>query len=281
MPGNLYIVSTPIGNLSDITFRAVQILKNADIIACEDTRHTKKILNHYKIASKLTSYHEHNENTKSEKLLKDLKSGNDIALVTDAGTPCISDPGYKIVNLAIKNGIKVVTVPGASSVISSLTLSGLPTDSFSFFGFVPRTVKQISSLIDSIKFLKTTLIFFESPKRISRTLGYFQNGLGNRKAAVCRELTKIHEEVIHGTLEEIRNKIEMNDGIKGEVCLVIEGYQDNNGDRLNNDLSLITKRLKSLKNMKLSLKDAVKVVSQEFKLPKKQIYQKALEIWDN
>ena len=279
--GNLYIVSTPIGNLDDISFRAVHILKTADIIACEDTRHTRKILNHYDIKNSLTSYHEHNENSKSQKLLKELIRGKNIALVTDAGTPCISDPGYKIVNLALKNGIRVVTVPGASSVISALTLSGLPTDSFSFFGFVPRTKKNISVLIDDIRYLKSTLIFFESPKRIKKTLNFFLDGLGNRNAALCRELTKLHEEVMHGTLEEIGKKIEMRDVVKGEICLVIEGFQeDKNGIREEN-LNLVHNKLKSLKNLNISMKDAVKVVSEDFNLSKKKIYQMALEIWDN
>ncbi|MGI9533788.1 MAG: 16S rRNA (cytidine(1402)-2'-O)-methyltransferase [Thermodesulfobacteriota bacterium] len=281
MPGNLYIVSTPIGNLSDITFRAIEILKYADIIACEDTRHTKKVLNHYNIKASTTSYHEHNEDSKSERLLKELLKGKNIALVTDAGTPCISDPGFKIVSHAIKNGVKVVTVPGASSVISSLTLSGLPTNSFSFYGFVPRTKKHIFSLIDNIKILKTTLIFFESPNRIIKTLNYFLDGLGNRNAAVCRELTKLHEEVIHGTLEEIIKKMEIKESIKGEICLLIEGFQENKRDELNDDLILVHNKLKSLKSLKISLKDAVKVVSQEINLPKKEIYQKALEIWGN
>ena len=281
MPGNLYIVSTPIGNLSDITFRAVQILKCADIIACEDTRHTKKILNHYSIRKNLTSYHEHNENSMSKKLLKDLIKGKNVALVADAGTPCISDPGYKIVRLAIENDIKIVTIPGASSVISALTLSGLPTDSFSFLGFVPRTKKNITTLVDSIKFLRCTLIFFESPKRIRRTLSYFLDSLGNRNAAVCRELTKLHEEVIRGTLEEISQKIEKKDSVKGEICLVIEGYQGSKKNILNDDLILVDNKLKSFKNLEVSLKDAVKFVSQEFNLPKKKIYQQALKMWRN
>ena len=281
MSGNLYIVSTPIGNLSDITYRAVQILKSADIIACEDTRHTKKILNHYDIKNKLTSYHEHNENSKSEKLLKDLKEGRNIALVTDAGTPCISDPGFKIIKLAIENGIEVVTVPGASSVISALTLSGLPTDSFSFFGFPPRTKKHIGLLIDEIKFLKSTLIFFESPNRVKKTLSNFLEGLGNRNAAVCRELTKIHEEVITGPLKQLLEKVEKKDVFKGEVCIVIQGFQDNKRATLNDELNLIPKKLKSLKDLDISLKDAVKVVSKEFNTPKKKVYQKALEVWSN
>ena len=210
-----------------------------------------------------------------------MKEGSDIALVTDAGTPCISDPGYKIVKLAIKNGISVITVPGASSVISALTLSGLSTNSFSFFGFIPRTSQHINSLIEDIKFLKSTLIFFESPNRIKKTLKIFQEALGNRNAALCRELTKLHEEIIHGTIEEIRENINLKEGIKGEICLVIEGFKGDSKNKSNNESTLVDNRLKSLKKLKISLKDAVKVVSQEFNLQKKEIYQKALKIWDN
>lgn len=281
MSGNLHIVSTPIGNLGDITFRAVQILQSADIIACEDTRHTRKILNHYKIEGRLTSYHEHNENTKSQKLIKYLESGKNIALVTDAGTPCISDPGYKIVNLAIQKGINVTVIPGASSVISGLTISNLPTDSFSFFGFPPRSEKGKGNLIDDIRFIKSTLIFFESPKRIKTTLRYFLQGLGNRNAAICRELTKLHEEVMRGTLKDLCEALEKKQTIKGEICLVIEGFQESKEDKLSRNLTLINKRLNAFKDMNVSLSDAVRETAREFGLPKKEVYRKALEIWSD
>ena len=166
-------------------------------------------------------------------------------------------------------------------MISALTLSGLPTDSFSFFGFPPRTKKHIGLLIDDIKFLKSTLIFFESPNRVKKTLSYFLEGLGNRNAAVCRELTKIHEEVITGTLKEVLQRIEKKDVFKGEICVIIEGFRDNKKATLNYDLTLISKKLQSLKDLEISLKDAVKVISKDFKISKKEIYQKALEIWDN
>lgn len=281
MAGNLYIVSTPIGNLDDMTFRSIQILKSADIIACEDTRHTKKILNYYKIKNRLTSYHDHNESLKSAKLLKDLMNGKSVALVADAGTPCISDPGYKVVKMAIENGINVSTIPGVSSVISALTLSGLPADSFSFFGFAPRNKKAVTVLIDDIKFIKSTLIFFESPKRIRKTISYFLDRLGNRNAAVCRELTKLHEEVIRGTLEEINREIETRETVKGEICLVIEGFKEDRKVRISNDIAPLDKRLRLLKNMEISLSDAVKLTCHELNLPKRGVYQKALEIWDS
>ncbi len=279
MSGNLYIVSTPIGNLGDITFRAVQTLQSADLIACEDTRHTRKLLDHYKIEGRLTSYHEHNENTKSQKLIKDLESGKNVALVTDAGTPCISDPGYKIVDLAVQKGMNVTVIPGASSVISGLTISGLPAGSFSFFGFPPRSEKGMEKLISDIRPVKNTLIFFESPRRIKKTLRYFLQGLGNRKAAVCRELTKLHEEVMRGTLEDLCETLEKKRTIKGEICLVIEGFQESKEDKMRRSLTLISDRLKSLRDMNVSLSDAVRDTARELGLPKKEVYRKALEIW--
>ncbi len=279
MSGNLYIVSTPIGNLGDITFRAVQTLQSADLIACEDTRHTRKLLDHYKIEGRLTSYHEHNENTRSQKLIKDLESGKNVALVTDAGTPCISDPGYKIVDLAVQKGMNVTVIPGASSVISGLTISGLPAGSFSFFGFLPRSEKGMEKLISDIRSVKSTLIFFESPRRIKKTLRYFLQGLGNRNAAVCRELTKLHEEVMRGTLEDLYEALEKKRTIRGEICLVIEGFQESKEDKLNCSLTLISDRLNTLRDMNVSLSDAVRDTVRELGLPKKEVYRKALEIW--
>ncbi len=281
MPGNLYIVSTPIGNLGDITFRAVQVLQSVDLIACEDTRHTRKILNHYKIKVRLTSYHEHNENTKSQKLIENLMRGMKVALVTDAGTPCISDPGYKIVDMAVQSGINVDVIPGPSSVVSGLIISNLPTDSFSFFGFVPRSEKGIRDIISDIKFIKSTLIFFESPRRIKKTLRYFLQGLGNRNAAVCRELTKLHEEVMRGTLEDLCEALEKKQTVKGEVCLVVQGFREDKEDKISRSLALIGSRLRFLRDMKVSLSDAVRDTAREFDLPKKKIYARALEIWDD
>ena len=279
MTGTLYIVSTPIGNLSDISSRAIKVLKDADIIACEDSRHTKKLLSHYSVDTRLTSYHEHNEITKSQKLVEELKDGKNIALVSDAGTPSISDPGYRIVKLAIKNSIPVVPIPGPSSVISALTVSGLPPDKFTFLGFLPKTKNQIEKLCDQYINEPHTLIFFESPRRIKKSLKFILDILGNREASVCRELTKMHEEIVYGTLNELSEIFNDREDIKGEVTLVIKGYQLDTKDSLNNDLKALSNRLKTLKKLRLSLKDSVKVVCEDYSMPKKVIYEKALEIW--
>ncbi len=279
MTGTLYIVSTPIGNLSDISSRAIKVLKDADIIACEDSRHTKKLLSHYSVDTRLTSYHEHNEITKSQKLVEELKDGKNIALVSDAGTPSISDPGYRIVKLAIKNSIPVVPIPGPSSVISALTVSGLPPDKFTFLGFLPKTKNQIEKLCDQYINEPHTLIFFESPRRIKKSLKFILDILGNREASVCRELTKMHEEIVCGTLNELAEIFNDREDIKGEVTLVIKGYQLDTKDSLNNDLKALSNRLKTLKKLRLSLKDSVKVVCEDYSMPKKVIYEKALEIW--
>jgi len=279
MTGTLYIVSTPIGNLSDISSRAIKVLKDADIIACEDSRHTKKLLSHYSVDTRLTSYHEHNEITKSQKLVEELKDGKNIALVSDAGTPSISDPGYRIVKLAIKNSIPVVPIPGPSSVISALTVSGLPPDKFTFLGFLPKTKNQIEKLCDQYINEPHTLIFFESPRRIKKSLKFILDILGNREASVCRELTKMHEEIVCGTLNELAEIFNDREDIKGEITLVIKGYQLDTKDSLNNDLKALSNRLKTLKKLRLSLKDSVKVVCEDYSMPKKVIYEKALEIW--
>ena len=244
MAGILYIVSTPIGNLKDISQRAIDVLKESDLIACEDSRHTKKLLTHFSINTPLTSYHEHNELTKSQKLLEQLKEGNNIAIVTDAGTPCVSDPGYRVVRLARENSIKIVPVPGASSAIAALTVSGLPSDRFIFLGFLPRTKKQIENLLDHYIHEPSTLIFFESPKRIKKTLTYLSALLGNREAAVCRELTKMHEEIVHGNLETLIEIFDTRKEIKGEITLVIEGYQGDNSKSSEEIKEVVYKRLK-------------------------------------
>lgn len=281
MAGKLYIVATPIGNLEDITFRAISILKSVDLIACEDTRHAKKLLNYYKIKTPTTSYHEHNEVEKSKKLLSDLKKGKSIAIVSDAGTPSISDPGYRAVKLAAENNVEVLSIPGSSAIVTALTSSGLPTDSFSFFGFLPKTKKNNLELLEKIKDYEQTLIFFESPKRVVKSLNYMLNIFGNRSAALCRELTKIYEEITRGKIEELIEILERRKEIKGELVLIIEGKKAVKRSSLGNELDIVDKRLKKLKDLNISLKDAVKVVSEELKTTKNKIYKKALSIWDN
>ena len=218
MAGTLYIVATPIGNLKDITKRSLEVLKNVDLIAAEDTRITKRLLNHFDIKNNLISYNDYNENKKYQYLLDVLKSNKDIAIVSDAGTPCISDPGYRIVNAANLLGFSVVTIPGASSVIAALSISGLPSDSFYFEGFLPKK-KGRTKRLNYLKELDCTVIIFESPKRLLKTLNDILSILGNRVVSLCKELTKLHENVKLGYLDNIIQ--ELDAGIKGEYVVLI------------------------------------------------------------
>jgi len=281
MAGTLYIVSTPIGNLQDMSARAVKVLKDADLIACEDSRHTKKLLSHFGINTTLTSYHEHNELSKSKKLIEELAQGKNIALVTDAGTPCVSDPGYRIVNLAVKNLVKVVPVPGPSSVFAALAASGLPSDKFLFLGFLPKTKRQVEKLFEPHANEPYTLIIFESPKRIKKSLGYLLESLGNRKAVLCRELTKLYEEILYGSLKELAETIAERDSVKGEITVVIEGLKEDESVSSEDKEAVVSNRLKTLNNLGLSLKDSVKVVCKDYNISKKEVYDKALIIWGN
>jgi 16S rRNA (cytidine1402-2'-O)-methyltransferase len=220
--GILYIVSTPIGNLEDITMRAIRILKEVDLIAAEDTRHTGHLLKHYDIHTPLTSYFEGNESKKKELILSKLKHGSQIALVSDAGTPGISDPGFRLIQLAIENQIPVVPIPGPSAVISALSVAGLPTDAFLFKGFLPHKSKRRRDLLKQMEEIRETLIFYESPHRLSESLKDILETLGDREMALTRELTKIYEEILRGRVSEILNQISGRK-LKGEITLVISG----------------------------------------------------------
>jgi 16S rRNA (cytidine1402-2'-O)-methyltransferase len=220
--GTLYIVSTPIGNLEDITLRALNTLKEIDLIAAEDTRRTKKLLNHYQIKTPLTSYFEHSGFKKAQSLIAQLKKGKDIAIVSEAGTPTISDPGYKLTKLAIENNIKVIPIPGATALIAALSASGLPTDSFIFEGFTPRKSGKRRNFFLSLKDQPKTLIFYESPRRLLSTLKDILEVLGDRKIVIARELTKIFEEVIRGKISEVIELLE-DKTIKGEITILVSG----------------------------------------------------------
>ena len=220
--GILYIVSTPIGNLEDITMRAIRILKEVDLIAAEDTRHTGHLLKHYDIHTPLTSYFEGNESKKKEFILSKLKHGSRIALVSDAGTPGISDPGFRLIQLAIENQIPVVPIPGPSAVISALSVAGLPTDAFLFKGFLPHKSKRRRDLLKQMEEIRETLIFYESPHRLSESLKDILETLGDREMALTRELTKVYEEILRGRVSEIQNQIGERK-LKGEITLVISG----------------------------------------------------------
>ncbi|WP_243129565.1 16S rRNA (cytidine(1402)-2'-O)-methyltransferase, partial [Clostridium sp. HBUAS56017] len=222
--GKVFLVPTPIGNLKDMTLRGLEVLQNADIIAAEDTRQTLKLLNHFSIRKTLISYHKHNEQTKSEEILDYVEKGKVIAIVTDAGTPGISDPGAVIVEKCIENNINFEVLPGATAITTALVYSGLDTTKFQFRGFISRETKERKKLFQDIREVTESLIFYESPHRLLSTLSLLCEELGNRRIAVCRELTKLHEEIKRGRIKEVIEYFSEK-GIKGEFVLVVEGKQ--------------------------------------------------------
>lgn len=218
----LYLVATPIGNLEDITLRAVRTLKEVDLIACEDTRQTQKLLNHYGIATRTISYHEHNEMTRAPELVKQMQEGASIALVTDAGMPGISDPGYRLITLAIRHQVPVVPIPGASAFLAALVASGLPTDSFRFGGFLPAKRGERRSLLEAIKDSPRTQVFYEAPHRLLQTLEDVVEVLGSdRHIVIAREVTKVHEEFLRGHVGEVLKNLKTREAVKGEITLLI------------------------------------------------------------
>lgn len=270
MLGNLYLVATPIGNLDDITIRAIKILNTVDIIAAEDTRHTLKLLNYLKIKKPLISYYKQTEKGKSDILIEKLVKGENIALVSDAGTPGISDPGFEIVKKCIENGIKVIPIPGACAFINALIGSGLKTDEFIFIGFLPVNQTEKKRKLEEIKEENKTLIFYEAPHKIEGTLRKILEILGNRKTVLARELTKIHEEYIRGNLEEI---IEKQIQTKGEFVIIVEG--NNKGKRDNfilNELSLEA-HYEYYQKKGLGKKEIIKKIATDRNTSKNEIYQ--------
>lgn len=276
MTGKLYIVSTPIGNLEDITLRALRILREVDLIACEDTRVTMKLLSHYEIQKQLTSYHEHNEKEKAEELLTLLESGKNIAIVSDAGTPGVSDPGYRLVKLASEKGIEVIPVPGPSAAIAALSVSGLPTSSFAFFGFLPKTDKKKREFLEKIREHTQTLIFYESPHRVLKTLLSILEILGDRQVSVSRELTKMFEETLRERTSKVIDMLGQRKELKGEFTIVIEGNSSKTEEAPSETLE---NQLRICRERGSSLKDSVKEISQNYRVSKSKIYKKALEIW--
>ena len=222
MPGTLYLVATPIGNLADITHRALQVLSDVDLIACEDTRHTHKLLNHYGINTKTISYHEHNEQQRATELIDRLKQGTNVAVVSDAGTPSISDPGFRLVRAAIENEIVVVPVPGPSALITALIAAGLPTDEFFFAGFLPSRTNARCARLTELQSIPGTLIFYEAPHRLAQTLADAYQILGEREAVVARELTKLHEEIRRGLLSKLAADYAEKTDIRGEIVVLID-----------------------------------------------------------
>ncbi|SET23497.1 16S rRNA (cytidine1402-2'-O)-methyltransferase [Natronincola peptidivorans] len=278
--GKLYICPTPIGNLEDITLRALRILKEVDSIAAEDTRHTLKLLRHYEIQKPLTSYHEHNETTKSQHLMDKLLRGETIALVSDAGMPGISDPGELLIKKCIKAGIAVEVLPGASAAILALVASGLDTKHFSFEGFLHRDKKKKKERLEKIKGEDRTLVFYEAPHRIKETLKVMIELLGNRKAVVARELTKKYEEFIRGSLQEIHQHFQENPP-KGEMVLLCEGISpQEEEDRKKEAFEAITIKEHILSFMEegLEKKEAIKKVAKLRKIPKSDVYKEAIDL---
>ena len=218
----LYLVATPIGNLEDITLRALRVLKEVDVIACEDTRQTQKLLNHYAITTRTTSYHEHNEMTRSAELVKEMQEGTTVALVTDAGMPGISDPGYRLIALAIRHHITVVPVPGASAFLAALVASGFPTDSFRFSGFLPAKRGERRAALEAVRHSPRTQVFYETPHRIVETLADVVEVLGEaRQVVIAREVTKLHEEFLRGGAAEVLENLKGREAVKGEITLLI------------------------------------------------------------
>jgi 16S rRNA (cytidine1402-2'-O)-methyltransferase len=218
----LYLVATPIGNLEDITLRALRVLKEVDVIACEDTRQTQKLLNHYGITTRTVSYHEHNEMTRAAELVKDLQEGTSVALVTDAGMPGISDPGFRLISLAIRHHVPVVPIPGASAFLAALVASGLPTDSFRFSGFLPAKRGERLQALEAVKTSPRTLVFYDAPHRVVETLTDVVEVLGNaRHVVIAREVTKLHEEFLRGRAGEVLETLKSRAGVKGEITLLI------------------------------------------------------------
>lgn len=271
MTGNLYLVATPIGNLEDITLRAIKTLKEVDLIAAEDTRHTLKLLNHFDISKPLISYYKQTEKQKGEIILHKLLDGKNVALVSDAGTPVISDPGEEIVKLAIENEINVIPIPGPCACISSLIASGLPASSFSFFGFLPVNNKEKIDKLNELKNYTTTLIFYEAPHKLIHTLNIIKEVLGNRNIVLCRELTKIHEEFIRGSISDI---LENFTNPRGEFVVIVEGCDKKDSSELNslNELSL-DDHYEFYSKKGLSKKDIIKQIAKDRNVAKNEIYK--------
>ena len=269
--GNLYIIATPIGNLEDITLRAIRILKEVDLIAAEDTRHTLKLLNHLEISKPLISYHRHNEEIRTEELIKELKTGKNIGLVSDAGTPGICDPGEEIIKKCIEESIKIVPIPGACAMINALITSGISTKEFIFLGFLPLNKKSRKEKLEEIKNANKTIILYEAPHKLKSTLNDLSLILEDRSVVLARELTKIHEEYIRGTVKELMEK---TDNLKGEMILIIEKNNKDNEEELNslNNLTL-EEHYNFYEKNGLNKKEIIKKIAKDRNVSKNEIYQ--------
>lgn len=272
MSGKLFLVATPIGNLEDITLRAIRVLKEVDVIAAEDTRHSLKLLNHLEITKPLISYHRHNEELKTDGLINKLLDGENIALITDAGTPAISDPGELIVKKAIENEIEIVPIPGACALINALICSGLDTRSFSFYGFLPLNKKLRAAKFEELKRENKTIIIYEAPHKIANTLNDIYKNMGDVNIVLAREITKIHESFLRGRVSDIIEKIE---DIKGEMIILIEGnnvIQEDNKEELD-----VKAQYKLYKKQGLSKNEIIKKIAKNMGVKKNDIYMQFLD----
>jgi 16S rRNA (cytidine1402-2'-O)-methyltransferase len=272
--GTLHIVATPIGNLEDITLRAIRILKEADIIAAEDTRHTRHLLERYQIDTQLTSYHDHNKEEKAPILVARMLEGKNVALVSDAGTPGISDPGYFLINLAIDQHIPIIPIPGATAAVAALSVSGMPTDRFIFEGFLPSKHLARLKRLRELSNEERTLIFYEAPHKIIRAVSDMVEALGNRRTVITRELTKIHEETIRGTLSECLKRLQEG-SIKGEFTVIVHGATKE-PMKQGIDMAEFLKNL--ILHRGLTKKEAIATAAEELGVPKKDVYKESLKM---
>lgn len=273
MQGILYIVATPIGNLEDITLRAIRVLKEVDIIAAEDTRHTLKLLNHLEISKPLISYHRHNEEIKTQELIDKLQEGKNIALVSDAGTPVISDPGGEIVKSAIENNIKIIPIPGACAAITAIIASGLDAKEFTFIGFLPQNNKNRNEKLERISKEERTTILYEAPHKLMKTLEDIGKVIGKRKVVLARELTKIHEEYIEGTIAELQSKIKEP---KGEYVIIIDKNEKTKKQIEQENLNTLSieEHYKYYEQKGFNKKEIIKQIAKDRNVTKNEIYQK-------
>ena len=273
MAGILYVIATPIGNLEDITLRALAIFKQVDLIAAEDTRHTRILLARYEIRKPLTSYHEHNEKSQAPLLIERLQRGQNVALVTDAGTPAISDPGYRLIVGAIAAGIRIVPVPGPSALLAALSASGMPTDRFVFEGFLPSKTAERQKKLERLRDEPRTLIFYEAPHRLHESLADMRRIFGQREIAVGRELTKLHEEFVRGSLDDVNLKLAGRE-LKGEITIVVRGASSHK--ELASEEQLCTE-IDRLVGEGAGIKQIAETLSGRYALPKRQLYRLALQ----
>lgn len=278
--GCLYIVGTPIGNLEDITLRALRILKEVDLIACEDTRHTQKLLSHYNITKTLVSYHEHNEMTRSPELLIQLEQGAKIALVTDAGMPLVSDPGYRLVTLCVRHKIPVVPIPGPSAMLAALAAAGLPSEEFLFVGFLPQRSGERRRMLEHLRIEERTMIFYEAPHRIAESVADAQEILGDRPACIAREVTKLHEEFLRGKLSQLAESLAAQPA-RGEITLVV-GPPDPSAatGQADSSQSLSDRVEELIRQAKLDRKEALKLAAKERGLTRRAAYEQLVESKD-